>query len=175
MKNKSWAIAAMAALAVAGAMIAAPTGSKNVFKTGAIKDEMFLVESVPDGRHFTVVWREREVKIGIRGIDVDDVSTPAGDESAAALRRQILGIKVLVRGAVDLGHGAYEADALIEGQNVAERLVSAGLARATGDGPLKKLELAAQNSGVGNWAAPAVEQPTADAQSAAMADTAAAK
>jgi endonuclease YncB( thermonuclease family) len=171
--KKIWGIGAIAALAATGLMLAVPAGSENAPRPSVMRDELFLVESVLDGRHFTVIWKEREVKVGVRGIDVDALETPAGEESATTLRRDILGIKVLVRNATDLGNGAFEADVLLDGQSVAERLVSAGLAKAAVDGPLKNLELAAQRSGVGNWAPPASpESAESDAQSAVTAEKA---
>ncbi|GAA5164145.1 hypothetical protein [Viridibacterium curvum] len=169
--KKSWGVVAIALLAAAGLMAATlPNSGKDAATVDAIKDGLYLVESVPDGRHITLVWGEKEVKVGIRGIEVDAITTPTGEESASVLRRDILGIKVLVRDAAALGDGTYEAEVQLEGQNIAERLVSAGLATATQDGPLKDMERAARSAKAGNWAPPVtVEQPT-DAQSAAPAD-----
>ncbi|MFT3735626.1 MAG: hypothetical protein QM776_11475 [Rhodocyclaceae bacterium] len=169
--KKSWGVFAVAVLAAAGLMAATlPNSNKDAVAAEAIADGLYLVESVPDGGHITVVSGEKEVKVSVRGIHVDAISTSAGEESAAALRRDILGIKVLVRDAAPLGNGAYEADVQLEGQSIAERLVSAGLATAAQDGPLKDMEIAARSAKVGNWAPPvAPEQAPADVQSAAPA------
>jgi endonuclease YncB( thermonuclease family) len=128
------------------------------------------VNGVYSGDTILVRKDRNETKVRIRGVDCPPTDTDTGRKAKRFIEALLLGRMVHLQGIEQNDDGGVTASVLLENRNVAENLLSAGLAKyrseAYFDEELADAENLAKVAEIGVWASPAPAAAPAAARAA---------